>query len=201
MDTPTSPETPRRPSRSASHWLLALVVVALVVAGLLRVYFGPVGSQAALGGKLPLVALAPLSADAKADPAAEVAGKVAVVSYWATWCGPCRLELPQIGRVHREMADQADFVLVSILVDRESPNTVLPKALGLLREAGAAFPLYADPTGQAFGAFVDAGGQDGIPATVVLDRQGRIRGVWQGDHSDLDETLVATIKQLLAETP
>ena len=96
----------------------------------------------------------------------DLRGQVVVVNFWATWCPPCRLEMPSLQRLHEERADEGVVVLgISTDVGSEAPIR------SFLEERGITYPVArADRTTRA--AF---GGITGIPTTVLLDRRGRIR--------------------------
>lgn len=92
-------------------------------------------------------------------------GRVILVNLWATWCGPCRHEMPSLDRLQAARGGK-DFEVVAISVDRGGPTV----AQGFLDEVGAtSLALYIDQTtriGRSMGAF-------GLPLTIILDRQGR----------------------------
>ncbi|MEC9347098.1 MAG: TlpA disulfide reductase family protein [Pseudomonadota bacterium] len=92
-------------------------------------------------------------------------GRVVLVNIWATWCAPCRHEMPSLARLQAARGGK-DFEVVAVSVDRGG----VEKAQGFLDEVGAtALTLYIDQTtriGRALGAF-------GLPLTLVLDREGR----------------------------
>ena len=91
-------------------------------------------------------------------------GKVVLVNLWATWCAPCRHEMPSISRLQTARGGD-DFLVAAISVDRGGAE----KSLAFLQEVDADnLPLYVDPTtriGRALGAY-------GLPITILLNRQG-----------------------------
>lgn len=95
-------------------------------------------------------------------------GKVVLVNLWATWCAPCRREMPSIDRLAAEL-EGPDFDVVAISVDLGGAD----KAREFFAEIGvASLDFYIDPTarvGAAFKAF-------GLPLTVILDSEGRELG-------------------------
>lgn len=86
-----------------------------------------------------------------------------VVNLWATWCGPCRAEMPVFAKVQRERPD-VDFVFVN---QGETPPVILAY---LQREQLDLKGLWRDPT-SALGAAV---GSSGLPTTLFFDAQGRM---------------------------
>lgn len=95
-------------------------------------------------------------------------GKVVLVNLWATWCAPCRREMPSIDRLAAELTGP-EFQVVAISVDLGGAD----KAREFFSEIGIAnLDFYIDPTarvGKAFKAF-------GLPLTVILDAEGRELG-------------------------
>ena len=108
-------------------------------------------------------------------------GKVVLVNLWATWCLPCRKEMPALDRLQREMGSDT-FEVVAISVDR----TGLPGARKFLDEAKAEkLALYADGTARMATTLRAAG----LPVTLLLDRDGREIGrllgpaEWDGEDA------------------
>lgn len=93
------------------------------------------------------------------------AGTPLVVNFWASWCGPCIAEMPDLEAVHQAVGDQVTFVGVNT---QDSPD----RAAELVDETGVTYALVRDPTGslsQSFGVF-------GMPSTFYVDADGRIVG-------------------------
>ena len=108
-------------------------------------------------------------------------GKVVLLNLWATWCLPCRKEMPALDRLQREMGSDA-FEVVALSVDR----TGLAGARKFLDETKVEkLALYADGTARMATALRAAG----LPATLLLDREGREIGrllgpaEWDGDDA------------------
>jgi peroxiredoxin len=94
----------------------------------------------------------------------EQRGKVVLINFWATWCLPCREEMPSLERLYREHRD-AGFVLVAVSVDAD------PKVVGpYLKEHKLTFPVALDPRM----AVAETYGVRALPSTFVVDREGRM---------------------------
>ncbi|MBI2840889.1 MAG: redoxin domain-containing protein [Acidobacteria bacterium] len=91
-------------------------------------------------------------------------GKVLLINFWATWCGPCKHEIPDLSRLHRKYRDQGLLVL-GFAVDSGSASEVTP----FLSEFGIDYPVYmADDVRDQFYR------EPGIPMTIVVDRKGQV---------------------------
>jgi thiol-disulfide isomerase/thioredoxin len=117
-------------------------------------------------------------------------GKVVLLNLWATWCLPCRKEMPALDRLQREMASD-QFEVVAVSVDR----TGLDGARKFLVEAKAEkLALYADGTARLATTLRAAG----LPATLLLDREGReigrLLGPAEWDGEDAKRLIRAALK-------
>jgi thiol-disulfide isomerase/thioredoxin len=96
---------------------------------------------------------------------ADFKGKVVLLNIWATWCVPCREEMPALDRLETELGGK-DFAVVAVNIDKGGPD----EARAFLQETGAThLTLYTDPSGRLFAALKAVG----MPTTLVLDRDGK----------------------------
>jgi thiol-disulfide isomerase/thioredoxin len=106
-----------------------------------------------------------IDAEGNAKSLAEFQGKVVLLNIWATWCVPCREEMPMLDELQRELGGK-DFEVVAVNIDKGGPD----KARNFLAETGAAnLALYTDPPGKLFSTVKAVG----MPTTLLIDRQGR----------------------------
>lgn len=115
-------------------------------------------------------------------------GKVVLVNFWATWCGPCRVEMPMLEAMWNRHRD-AGFVLLGLSVDRGSSDLVR----FFLSERDITYPIaiVGTDTERAFG------GVTGYPTSILLDRSGRIRHRVLGAIAPA--TLEPAVRRLLDE--
>ncbi len=115
-------------------------------------------------------------------------GKVVLVNFWATWCLPCRVEMPALDAMQRRHAE-AGFVVVGLAVDRVSTEQVR----AFVAERGVTYPIaHVGPEAERV-----FGGVQGYPMSFLLDRTGRIRHRVIGPVAPL--SLEPAVRRLLDE--
>lgn len=118
-------------------------------------------------------------------------GRVALVNLWATWCAPCRKEMPDLARLQKELGSD-QFEVVAISVDRKGAEA----SSAFLKETGADnLKLYVEPTTQIVNDVQSAG----LPATILVDRQGREIGRLLGPADWASPEAVELMKAAIAE--
>lgn len=103
--------------------------------------------------------------DGKMIRSADFNGKVVILDFWATWCGPCRMELPGFIELQR-LYEKQGLAVIGVSVDEINPVEVKKFA----QQLGVNYPIVLSDT-KATQAF---GGIEAIPTTFVIDREGRI---------------------------
>jgi len=189
-----SMETGKVPPNSGSTGTQVVfwVVLALVVLGLIWIRQGPRGSQggqhSAVGRPLPDLNLVGLTGGATDVSLRDLQGKVALINFWGVWCPPCRVELPHIAALRRELISRDDFRLLAVSCPGgdESLSQLREQTRQFLASKKLVLPTYADPDGSARQAVGMALGEldiPGYPTTVLVDKDGILRGVWVGYES------------------
>jgi thiol-disulfide isomerase/thioredoxin len=141
---------------------------------------------AGMEGK-PLV-IAAQTKDGAAFTTADWKGKVILVDFWATWCGPCREELPRVTKAYKDYHSQGLEVLgVSCDQDLPSLNAFL------LQNPDMAWPQLFNPAHPGWHALATAYGINGIPTMFLIDKEGILRTVRARATLEID------IPKLLAE--
>lgn len=114
-------------------------------------------------------------------------GKVYVLEFWATWCGPCIKSMPHLTTLLEEYKDKG-LTVVAVTTKDENGNTE-EEVQSFLKKRGGRFPFaFAFCTTDATErAFMEASGTDGIPASFVIDRDGKVAFI--GHPSELDDVL------------
>jgi len=118
---------------------------------------------------------------------ADLRGRVVLVNNWATWCPPCRAEMPELEAYYRKHKDDA-FVLVGVNSGDQREDVV-----DFIRDYGLSFPVWLDPTGMALHVFKN----NALPSSYVIDKSGTVRMVWMGAVSL--EALEAYVTPMLSD--
>jgi cytochrome c biogenesis protein CcmG, thiol:disulfide interchange protein DsbE len=182
------PESPSRGRRRSALGRAAEIVLWVAVIGLAAWRFGPqIG--AALGlrpGSEPAPDFVVETLDGETVRLADLRGQVVLVNFWATWCPPCRIEMPGFERVWQDYADQG-FVIVGLSVDQGVRSDVVR----WVEDRGLTFPIAFAP-----GAVVRSyGGANVLPTSILIDREGRIAHRVQGYYAE--PALRAAVRRLL----
>ena len=127
----------------------------------------------------------PTTDDGVAVRLSDFRGRPVLVNFWATWCGPCRREMPDLVRVHQRFAD-AGLVVIGVNI-QESPQT----AREFADEFGVEFPVALDLSGEITARYL----RIGAPNTIFVDRTGVITRYQIGEISG--EDLAATVAAML----
>src|SRR5687767_2539458 len=177
----------RRWRRSITPWNLVWLVLLLWAGPRLLPHLGAIlGVETS--GRVPRYALTAL--DGKPLSPDVLRGNVVLINFWATWCLPCRVEMPLLQRMSERHRD-AGLVVVGLSVDRGSVQSVR----NFLRERGVTYPVAV------VGADVQRafGGVRGYPTSILIDRSGVIRHVVIGPLAAA--SLEPAVRRLLAVAP
>jgi peroxiredoxin len=114
-------------------------------------------------------------------------GNVVLVNNWATWCPPCKAEMPTLAAYHNEHASEG-FTVVAIEAGEQ-----LEEVAQFASDYSLKFPVWLDPDGLSLKAF----GNGNLPNSYVIDRSGTVRYAWTGEISR--DMLEKYVTPLLAE--
>ncbi len=172
-------------------FMILLVVFVVGMAGYMISQPSPGSISAAMAPEMDL----PLSPPAKPTKLSALKGKVVLLDFWATWCGPCKMSMPSIQGLYTKFKDRG---LEVIGISEDEPGPQVHAAIEATRkDLGVTYPtaLAADISGIG-----DKFGHNGIPALYVIDKQGKIRDVESGwDPDNSEAKLDKLIAQLLDE--
>ena len=117
----------------------------------------------------------------------EQRGQVVLVNFWATWCGPCRQEIPHLNRLY-EKYRASGFQLLGVNIDDDARA-----ATELASRLGVKFPVLLDTDKKASRLY----DMSAMPATVVIDRDGRVRYLHRGYRDGYEDLYERQIRELL----
>ncbi len=119
----------------------------------------------------------------------EFRGDVVMINFWATWCGPCRQEMPLLDELYARY-ERVGFNLLGVNIDDDSR-----RAMQMIEELGVDFPVLFDARKEVSKLYeVDA-----MPVTVLVDREGNVRYVHHGYKPGYEEKYLDQIRSLLRE--
>ena len=129
--------------------------------------------------------------EGKAVDLKDLQGRVLVVNFWATWCEPCRDEMPSLQRL-REKLDGRSFDVLAVNYGESRE-----KVLQFLGKEKVALPVLLDPEMETAKAW----GVGGLPMTFLIDAEGRVRYSVFGERDWNAGESLALVEKLLAEAP
>lgn len=115
-------------------------------------------------------------------------GKVIFLNFWATWCGPCKEEMPSMEALHQQFKDR-DFVFLAISVDYGGAKAVKK----FMEKHRYSFPVVLAPNSKTLQSFEI----NRIPATLIIDREGRMIGRVIGPRDWCSPEVLALLNQML----
>ncbi len=158
----------------AVFWILLVVSVQSAQAG-------GVGEQAS-GFSLPALSGGEIGLEA-------YQGKVVLLNFWASWCSPCKEELPELEQLHLHFHDHG-FEVVGINIDKKQKN-----ALKIVERFGLSFPVLLDPNAEVIQRYPGRA----MPISYLIDQEGAIRNVFFGFNRKKLPQMRASIKELVNE--
>jgi thiol-disulfide isomerase/thioredoxin len=123
---------------------------------------------------------------------ADLKDKIIFLNFWASWCGPCKEEMPSIEALYHRYKE-TNFIFLTVSVDYEGPEPVRK----FIEKHRYRFPVLLDPKGKTLDLFEI----NKIPATLIIDRKGKIIGRVIGPRNWSSQEVFSLIDQMLAETP
>lgn len=119
----------------------------------------------------------------------EYRGDVVMINFWATWCGPCRQEMPLLDELYSRYR-RVGFNLLGVNIDDDSR-----RAMDMISELGVTFPVLFDSRKDVSRLYeVDA-----MPVTIIVDREGNVRHIHQGYKPGYEQKYLDEVRSLLRE--
>lgn len=167
--------------------LRGLVVAGLAVGWLAAC--GEGGTRAPVAGD-PAPSFSAVTLEGDSVGRDDLLGAPYMLNIWATWCAPCRHEMPELQELHDAYADQG-FRVVGVSVDDRSARDHIR---AFADELGITFPLYHDTSWQIMDAYF----LPGLPGSFLVDANGTIVRKWTGPFRPMAADVQADVRTLLA---
>lgn len=119
----------------------------------------------------------------------DLKGQVVLINFWASWCGPCREEMPVLEQLYKKYKP-AGFTLLGVNVEPKSAD-----AVGFLKSTPVSFPILFDPDSKVSKLYEVSG----MPSTVILDRKGNVRFIHHGYKPGEESEYLDQIRTLMRE--
>jgi len=173
-----------------AQWIAVIVVVLILGAGLvLGLKLKPEIFPVAVGSRAPSFEAVDL-ATGKPTTLADYKGQVVLLNIWATWCEPCKVEMPSLEQLEKDMGPQG-LKIVAVSIDEGGPDVVRQYA----RDLGLTFRILHDQSGSIKQIYQTTG----VPESFVINRAGTIEKKVIG-ATDWDATVNKDlIRRLLAQ--
>lgn len=128
-------------------------------------------------------------ADGRKMSLAQLRGQVVMINFWASWCGPCRTEMPLLDAMYRKYKPMG-FTLVAVNVEPDSKE-----AQAFLRDVPVSFPIAYDNDSKMTKLF----DVQGMPSSIIIDRRGNARVVHKGYRPGDENEYLDNIRMLIRE--
>ena len=119
----------------------------------------------------------------------DLKGQVVLINFWASWCGPCRQEMPVLDQLYKKYK-AAGFTLLGVNVEPKTAD-----AVGFLKSTPVSFPILFDTDSKVSKLYEVSG----MPSTVILDRTGKVRYVHHGYKPGEESEYLDQIRSLVRE--
>lgn len=174
----------------AAAVLLVLLIGGMLLYGVLKEGYQPEEITPSVDGETtkPASDFTVLDTAKQQVNLSDFVGKPTVVNFWATWCGPCKSEMPAFDTLYKKYGDRVHFLMVNLT---DGAQETIAGADAFIAESGYSFPVYYDTKLDAANTY----GVYSIPMTLFINKEGEILGQHTGAMNEA--TLENYIENLL----
>lgn len=159
----------------------------LIAALMLGACLAPYATAEVIQGKAPDFTLKSQSGNNL--KLSELRGKVVMINFWASWCGPCRQEMPLLDQLYQHYRS-LDFTILGVNVE-ENPDA----AKSLLKDLPVTFPILFDSANTVSKLYK----VKGMPSTIIVDRDGNMRYMYMGYQPGFEQEYQKQVRVLIRE--
>ena len=169
------------------------VAAGIVLVGILGLFtiLGMAGRPPLVGAPAPEIALKDLQG--QEVRLSDLRGKIVLLNFWATWCKPCREEMPSMEVLHKNFAKDG-LVVLAVSIDRVTTSKDIPP---FIKSMNLSFPVLIDSWGKTDMPYK----RMGVPETFIIDQQGVIREIVIGPRDWTRVDSLTVLLDLLKVTP
>ena len=129
--------------------------------------------------------------DGKMVSLTDYKGKVVFLNIWATWCPPCREEMPSMERLYQKLKDE-DFIILAVSIDTSGAKAVAP----FVKDYKLSFPVLLDDKGKSQSLFSTTG----IPESFIIDKEGVLAQITIGPRDWDSPSVIQFLRQLIEDS-
>ena len=176
----------------ARQWVfVGAVLGGLALGGAALIWYAPDAETVAVGAKAPDYRVVDVESDDSVSLRARYRGHVTLINIWATWCVPCKVEMPAMQRLYDALGPQG-FRIAAVSIDQEGPDVVRAFASDLK----LTFDILQDRAGGIQQVYQTTG----VPESFLIDTAGIIMKRVIGAHDWVAPVNVALIRRLMGDT-
>lgn len=115
-------------------------------------------------------------------------GKPVVMNFWASWCGPCKMEMPDFEKMYQQYGEEIQFAMINLITERETKET----GMAYVEKNNFTFPIYFDVDEEGASAYKVYS----IPTTVFINADGKVQKVHTGyiSRQQLEQEILSLLE-------
>jgi thiol-disulfide isomerase/thioredoxin len=190
---------PRGSGRLIGLFLLLGVVMTVVL--VVKSFTPPTdpSTSPAVGQRLDKLHFEPLTDDAQPISFEDIQGQVTLINFWGPWCGPCRIEFPELVELRNDLADPRFRFISASYSQAPGDPQLRAQTATFLKSQKFQLPVHQDPQFTTARSLLELSGDQNFsfPTTVLLDQEGTIRSLWVGYRAGIAKEMRERVDELL----